>query len=267
MTVVENPILAMRRRELKYLLDPDQASFFRRAIADKMAPDEFGCTTIASLYYDTPDRRLLLRSLERPAFKEKIRLRSYGRASDASPVFLELKRKAEGVVYKRRAQTTFPEAQRFFQGAPLGEGQICRELAAFRDRFGTLDPAVLILCERTAFYEPKGEIRMTIDEAPRYRALGLDPRLPEEGECLLPAGHAILEIKVQSAMPLWLTGILDQGCIRKASFSKAGEAFAIELKRERSAKRSVEKCLNPFITEPSPLPSSSLWRSPRSCPG
>ena len=121
MTVVENPVLAMQRREVKYLLDPEQEAYFRREIEGRMAPDEFGKTTIASLYYDTPDRRLLTRSLERPAFKEKIRLRSYGRATDTSPAFLELKRKAESIVYKRRARTTFPEAVNFFCWAVFGK--------------------------------------------------------------------------------------------------------------------------------------------------
>ena len=267
MTVVENPVLAMRRRELKYILDPEQEAYFRREIEGHMAPDEFGKTTIASLYYDTPDKRLLTRSLENPEFKEKIRLRSYGRATMDSPVFLELKRKAEGVVYKRRAKTTLAGAERFFAGEALGEGQIQRELAFFRDRFETLDPAIMILYERTAYFQAGGDIRMTIDNAPRYRNVNFDLTGPEYGDPLLPPGCSILEIKVQSAMPLWLTGILDQGGIRKTSFSKVGEAFSLEMKRELSAKRSVERCLNPFIQNPLPRPNSSSWRSPRCCPG
>ena len=109
MTIVKDPILAMQRHEIKYLLNPEQVAFFQNAISDRMKSDEFGLTTIASLYYDTPDRRLLTHSVEKPKYKEKIRLRSYGRATDTSPVFLELKRKASGIVYKRRVRTTIPE--------------------------------------------------------------------------------------------------------------------------------------------------------------
>ena len=76
--------------------------------------DRYGRTPIFSLYYDTPDSRLIRASLEKPAYKEKIRLRSYGPADASSPVFLELKRKAEGVVYKRRVQTSLEKTEAFF---------------------------------------------------------------------------------------------------------------------------------------------------------
>ena len=81
-----------------------------------MQIDEFGLHPIASLYYDTPDYRLIRTSVEKPAFKEKIRLRSYGLAVEGSPVYLELKRKAYGIVYKRRVKT-FPARGR---SAPPG---------------------------------------------------------------------------------------------------------------------------------------------------
>ena len=102
MAVVNNPIVVMKRYEMKYLMSPEQTEFFKKSVEDYMKIDKFGLTSIASLYYDTPDYRLIRTSLEKPPFKEKIRLRSYGIATDSSPVFLELKRKAYGIVYKRR---------------------------------------------------------------------------------------------------------------------------------------------------------------------
>ena len=98
-----NPLAVMQRYELKYLLSGRQADALRRRLAGHMEADQFGKTTIASLYYDTPDRRLVRRSLDKPEFKEKLRLRSYGPATDESPVFLELKRKAGGIVYDSTA--------------------------------------------------------------------------------------------------------------------------------------------------------------------
>lgn len=236
MAAVSNPVVVMKRFELKYLLNPEQTAFLRERLKGHMEIDEFGKTSIASLYYDTPDYRLIRTSIEKPPFKEKIRLRSYGLASDDSPVFLELKRKADGIVYKRRVSSTIPLVKRFFDG--LGDicagGQINREIVYFRDYYKTLVPACLIIYDRTAYFEPGGDLRLTIDEAPRYRTKDLDLRVSMEGTLLLPPGWTILEVKVQQAMPLWLTSILSEGKIYKASFSKYGEAY-----RQQIVKQSV----------------------------
>ena len=140
-------INVMKRYEMKYLLNAEQTAFLREKLKGHMEPDEYGRSTIASLYYDTPDRRLIRASLEKPMFKEKLRLRSYGPADGTKPVYLELKRKAYGIVYKRRIETSLPDVDRFF----AGEGNICacgqidRELAAFRDHYQTLYPSSLIV--------------------------------------------------------------------------------------------------------------------------
>ena len=101
-------ISVMKRYEMKYLLNSEQTRRFREKLQGHMQIDQYGKTSIASLYYDTPNYQLIRSSLEKPVFKEKIRLRSYGLATEDSPVFLEMKRKANGVVYKRRIQTTIP---------------------------------------------------------------------------------------------------------------------------------------------------------------
>ncbi len=229
--VVKNPITVMSRYELKYLLNPIQKLFFLKKIRTHMKADEFGRTSIASLYYDTPDHRLIRASLERPAFKEKIRLRSYGLATDTTPVYLELKRKAEGIVYKRRVPGVLPEVKRFFAGESdvFAGGQVGREITAFRDFYRTLVPSCLIIYDRTAYFEPEGDLRLTIDENPRYRTDYLNLTKSMEGISLLPEGWCILEVKVQQAMPLWLSAILDEGKIYKTSFSKYGEAYRRQL--------------------------------------
>lgn len=227
MATVSNPIVVMKRYELKYILTPEQDEFFREKLRGHMEVDKFGLTSIASLYYDTPDFRLINRSIEKPLFKEKIRLRSYGLATSDTPVFLELKRKAYGIVYKRRVQSTIPLVEKFFSGDGdiCAGGQINTEIKYFRDYYRTLVPACLIIYDRTAFFEPGGDLRLTIDQNPRYRTSGLDLRVSMDGISLLPKGYSILEIKVQEAMPLWLSSILDEGKIYKASFSKYGEAY------------------------------------------
>ena len=230
---LENPLTVMQRFELKYILSPEQEAKLRLIMQEHMEPDQFGRTSIASLYYDTPDYRLIRASIERPAYKEKLRLRAYGLATEDSPVFLELKRKAEGIVYKRRVQTTVGQAAAFFAGSgTLCEPcQIRREISAFRDQYGSLAPACMILYERTAFVEPGGSLRLTIDNNPRYRMDHLELTHSMEGQPLLPPGWSVLELKVQNGMPLWLARSLSDAKIYKTGFSKYGEAYRRELQQ------------------------------------
>ena len=223
----------MKRYELKYLLDAEKTAYLKEQLAGHMQIDQFGRTSIASLYYDTPDYRLIRTSLEKPEFKEKIRLRSYGLATDESPVYLELKRKAYGIVYKRRVQSTIPLVEKFFDedGDICAGGQINKEIKTFRDYYRPLVPACLIIYDHTAYFEPGGDLRLTIDSDPRYRAEGLTLKQSMEGISLLPEGWTILEVKVQDAMPLWLAEILSAGHIYKGSFSKYGEAYRQQLQK------------------------------------
>jgi hypothetical protein len=236
-------ITVMKRYEMKYLMSPGQTDFLLRKLEGHMKIDEFGLTSIASLYYDTPDSQLVRASMEKPAYKEKLRLRSYGLATDTSPVFLELKRKYDGIVYKRRVQSSLTQVEKFFAGenALGGSGQIQKELAYFRDFYGTLVPACLIIYDRTAYFEPGGDLRLTIDYNPRYRMHGLTLTESMDGLPLLENGWSILEIKVQDAMPLWLSAALSEGGIFKSSFSKYGEAYCRELMKEQHNTVQIEK--------------------------
>ena len=230
-------ITVMKRHELKYLLSGAQTEYLRERLKGHMEVDEYGKTSIASLYYDTPSYQLIRMSVEKPRFKEKIRLRSYGLAAEDSPVFLELKRKAYGVVYKRRVETTIPLVQKFFSGDGdiCAGGQINSEIKTFRDHYKTLVPSCLIIYDRTAYFEPDGDLRLTIDEAPRYRTDRLNLTESMDGVPLLNEGWTILEIKVQEAMPLWLAEILSTGKIYKGSFSKYGEAYRQQLLKVQNA--------------------------------
>ena len=227
MAAEKNPIVVMKRYEMKYLLDPEQTEYFKKSLEGHMKIDKFGLTSIASLYYDTPDFRLIRTSIEKPPFKEKIRLRSYGIADDESPVFLELKRKAYGIVYKRRVQSKIPLVKKLFdcEGDICAGGQINREITTFRDYYETLVPACMIIYDRIAYFQPDGDLRLTIDHNPRYRYEDLDLRVSMDGNSLLDKGWTILEVKVQQAVPLWLSAILTKGHIYKNSFSKYGEAY------------------------------------------
>ena len=220
-------ITVMKRYEMKYILSKEQMFYLQESLCGHMEVDQYGKTSIASIYYDTPDYRIIRASIEKPAFKEKLRLRSYGLAKKDGHVYLEIKRKSEGVVYKRRVETTEENVSLFLNNKikTIGSNQIGKELEYFRNFYGRLEPKIMIVYDRTSYAEIDGDIRLTIDENPRYRAFDLNLHTSMEGEHLLPPGCAILEIKVQQEMPLWLVDILSKGKIYKSSFSKVGEAY------------------------------------------
>lgn len=72
----------------------------------------------------------LIASLERPVYKEKLRVRSYGIPGESSSVFVELKKKYDGIVYKRRVTMALTEVEPFLCGLlpPAQFGQIGREI-------------------------------------------------------------------------------------------------------------------------------------------
>ncbi len=215
------------RYELKYLLDPEQKRLLLAAMDSRMTLDEFGRTAIRNLYYDTPDYRLIRRSLERPAYKEKLRVRSYRTARAGDTVFVELKKKYRSVVYKRRIPVQRDEAMACLRGErDFAPGQVAREIEYFRDFYATLRPRVFLSYEREA-YAPldDGDLRIPLDENILYRTDGLSLGAEPGGEALLAPGHTLLEIKTGGGMPLWLTHLLCSAGIGRCTFSKYGAAY------------------------------------------
>lgn len=227
---MSDAINVMKRYEIKYLLTKEQTKYLVEGLKGHMVLDQYGRTSICSLYYDTPNHRLIRESLDKPEFKEKCRLRSYGLAKPGKPVFLELKRKAYGIVYKRRIQTSIDEVNKFFNKSDVfSDSQIEKEITYFRDYYESLKPSCLIIYDREAYYEPDGDLRLTIDYNPRYRLDDLNLSTSTDGKSLLEEGSTILEIKVQEAIPIWLSTLLSNGKIYKNSFSKYGEAYKREI--------------------------------------
>lgn len=100
-----------------------------------MKLDSYGRTTIRNIYLDTETFRLIRRSLEKPVYKEKLRIRSYRPVHNADPVFVEIKKKYKSVVYKRRLQLAEQDVMESFRtGSPLPvQSQIGKEIQYFRD--------------------------------------------------------------------------------------------------------------------------------------
>ena len=226
-------INVMKRYELKFKLSKEQLAFFKSEISKYMKVDQYGLTTISSLYFDTPDCSLINKSIEKPKFKEKIRLRAYGPATETSPVFLEIKRKLDNIVYKRRIRTTEEEVNKFLSSDyEFEKEQISRELKAFKEEHPHLEPKYLIIVDRVAYYQEDSDLRITIDTNPKYRTTDLNLHTSTEGIPLIEDGGAILEIKVQYSVPTWLSKILAEGKIYKTSFSKVGTAHMLTHRKQ-----------------------------------
>lgn len=234
-------ISVMKRYELKYVLSKQQVERFKTKILEHMKIDKYGLTTISSIYYDTPSYTLINKSIEKPLYKEKIRLRSYGLANNNSSVFLEIKRKNEKIVYKRRIATSESKADKFFKyGEELGGEQISRELQAFKDNYKVLEPKYIIIYDRLAYYQDNSDVRITLDMNPRYRVNDLNLHTSLDGISLLNEGEAILEIKVQHSVPLWLVDILTKEKIYQSSFSKVGTAHKREMTKKIKIANNLE---------------------------
>ena len=228
---------SFQRYEKKYLLGPDQLEKIQEGMAPYLCPDEFGVYTIGNVYYDTEDYRLIRASLEKPVYKEKLRLRAYGVPGDGDSVFVELKKKVSGVVYKRRAVLPAAEAAAYVnQGCPPErKDQICREIDWFLQSYRPA-PRVYIAYDRTAFRGRENpELRVTFDTGLRWRDRALDLRDGDEGEPLLPPDRTLMELKLPGAAPLWLAHLLSEAGAFPVSFSKYGICYREKLLPERTA--------------------------------
>lgn len=217
-----------KRHELKYLLTKEQKKQIQCAMENYMKLDEYGRTTIRNIYFDTDTYRLIRRSLEKPSYKEKLRVRSYQQASHTDPVFVEIKKKYDSVVYKRRL--TLPEQQvmdSFYFGTPLPvQSQIGDEIGYFREYYGNLYPAVFLSYEREAYYSLDGsDFRVTFDENILYREQDISRGSSIYGQPLLEKNQTLMEVKASGGIPLWMSRALGKNHIFKTSFSKYGTAY------------------------------------------
>jgi hypothetical protein len=233
-----------KRYEMKYLLNQKQYEAIKSKVQERLTNDEFGENTIQSLYYDTLDDRLIRLSLEKPIFKEKLRLRCYNLNNDNKDIYVEMKRKYDGIVYKRRIACKENEADNLLKNKTQSS-QIGKELNYFTTFYGNLIPKILIIYDRSAYYDKNSCLRITFDKNIRYRKDNLNFHTSLDGENLLPNNLVLMEIKTDAALPLWVCDILDKEHIIKTSFSKYGAAYEHEFyKLKVENKRSNQLCLN-----------------------
>ena len=217
-----------KRYELKYMLTLDQKKKIQAAMSPYMELDKYGRTTIRNIYLDTDNYRLIRRSIEKPAYKEKLRIRSYSQATSESTVFVELKKKYENVVYKRRLPLSEGDAMAWvFREKPCPVNtQISREIDYFIDFYEKLKAAVFLSYEREAYYDKEGgDFRVTFDDNILCRQSDVSLCSSVYGTPILPCGKVLMELKCSYGIPIWMAEALSREQIYKTSFSKYGTAY------------------------------------------
>ena len=222
-------ILTFKRVEKKYLMDEATYLKIREAFEPYMQVDEYGLHTICNIYYDTLAYDLIRTSLDKPIYKEKLRLRSYGVPKNpTSKVFVEIKKKYDGVVYKRRIQLPKDEAEALLneRKLPQTDSQILHEIDYFLSYYKPV-PKLFLAYDRIAMFGKEDpDFRLTFDQNIRSRETDLDLGLGDRGDLLFPDQKLyLMEVKINGAMPLWLSGILTELKVMPVSFSKYGTIY------------------------------------------
>lgn len=223
------------RYEHKYMLDKKTFEKVIAVMDEHMVSDPHNTGhkpyTIANIYFDTPDDYLIRTSLSKPKYKEKLRLRAYGIPDANSKVFLEIKKKFNGIVNKRRTTLKLSEAYDFIATGkspapkPYMNTQVLAELEYFLKVYD-ISPKLYLAYDRIAYFERDNkDLRISFDMNIRSRRYDLSLECGDYGEKLLADDVYLMEIKTSLAKPLWLTHMLAELDIKRKSFSKYGTEF------------------------------------------
>lgn len=219
--------LVFNRVEQKYKISEKQYKEILKRLPKNIKMDQYGLYTICNIYYDTPNDELIQKSLEKPAYKEKIRVRSYGTPKLDTKVFLEIKKKCNGIVNKRRIQLPLKEVYDYVEKGikPNQSSQIVNELDYFLQKYD-ISKKIFIAYDREAFFDENDDgFRLTFDRNIRSRDEDVRLENGDYGINLLNKGEFIMELKANGAIPMWLVKILSDLKIYPTSFSKYGEIY------------------------------------------
>lgn len=235
-------LYSFQRYETKYLLKQDQYRKLLPLLRTRLTQDAGGVYTICNIYYDTDNFDLIRASIEKPVYKEKFRLRSYGIPDENGIVFAEIKKKFDGIVYKRRIDASVGDIRELIEkGTEIHrEQQIQRELKWFFCRYRPV-PKAFIGYERLALIDREdADLRVTFDWNVRWRDRGLDICAGDQGEPLFEDDRVVMEIKSAAAIPLWLVSMLSQQGIYPTGFSKYGTCYQKYLAQQKFGKGRVK---------------------------
>lgn len=223
-----------KRIEEKYLLTKEQYIKLFNIIKNYIEEDEYFKTTICNIYFDNENNELIINSLEKPLYKVKVRLRSYGVPKLNDKVFFEIKSKFKKIVGKRRVRLSLKDFNNYIKkGIYDKNNQIMKEID-YLFKLYNLKPSYFIGYDRLSYREKNNNnLRITIDTKLRSRRNNLSLEKGDNGKYYFDGEVYIMEIKTLGAMPLWLVRSLSELNIYPVSFSKYGSIY----------KKEKEECL------------------------
>lgn len=228
-------IEVFNRHEIKYLLTEDLLNKIKPELEQYMEVDAHSRNgdfyTICNVYYDTPSHDIIKKSIDKPSYKEKLRLRSYGVVKPGDKVYLEIKKKYNGFVNKRRTSLQLSEAYEYISTQVKPEykaymnSQVLSEIDYLLHRY-PLQPMLFLSYDRNALYgKDDPNFRVTFDTNIRTRREKVGLEIGMDGELLLPQGQWIMEAKAECAVPLWFSKLLSSYQLYPTSFSKYGTEY------------------------------------------
>lgn len=241
------------RLEKKYLIRQEEYQKVIHSIKDKMVLDEYNKNgkpyNISNIYYDTPNDELIRKSIEKPVYKEKLRLRSYGIPSMEDQVFLEIKKKYKGIVNKRRTVFKLSEAYDFIENGVLPTDlsnmnpQVFEELKYFLSIYN-LSAKLYLTYDRFAYFaEDNVDFRVTFDTNIITRRESVKLELGNQGDLLIGNDLWLMEVKAIGGVPLWFANILSDNQLYPVSFSKYGTEYKKQMKgnHQLCLKQSIQQ--------------------------
>ena len=215
-----------KRVETKYLLTDEEYKTLMKKIDKHLMKDKYYKSTICNIYFDTDDYDVINKSLEKPVFKQKIRLRSYNVPSLEDDVFFEIKGKYDGVVFKRREKIKLIDYYNYINDGKIpSDKQIIKEID-YLIKNENLKPKIMLSYDRLSYYDKDNKnFRITFDQNIRSREEDLNLEYGDAGKLYFNKPTYIMELKSLGAMPLWFTNILTKLKIYPKSFSKYGSIY------------------------------------------
>lgn len=218
-----------RRVEEKYFLSKEQAYNLLKEINTYIEKDKYYKSNILNIYFDNNNDEILIRSGDKPIYKDKIRLRSYSTPTLKDDVFLEIKSKYNGVTGKRRIRMKLSEFYNYINNNEIKNTQIMNEID-YLFKYYDLKPSYFVGYDRLSYKGKDNEgLRITLDSNLRSRTSNLNLEQGDYGDLFFDDDRLIMEIKTLNSMPLWLTSTLSKFKIYPISFSKVGEIYKKEM--------------------------------------
>ena len=173
-----------RRVEQKYVLTEDEYHKLFNEIKQYIEKDKYYQSTICNIYFDNESDDLIVKSMEKPIYKEKVRIRSYNTPNVNDHVFLELKGKYKGVVFKRRVSIKLSELYNYIETGEIpntSNKQIMNEIDYIIRKYN-LKPKIYLAYDRLSFYDKNDvNFRITFDSNLRSRNNNLKLELGDGG--------------------------------------------------------------------------------------